>query len=324
MKTESTIAGESRIPILLIILAGLLLLSGCNGGICGTGSGNGCIDENNVEHNAGTDNDMDIDGDADSEGDGTDDNSADSGGNMGTSAHEQFDSNYAFLRIINATTLDDNVVVINDETNEPLIDLPGLYRDPGYTQYLFLTPQQVGSVSIYTAEDYRAGNATPVASTPMSLASGTASSLLVLDSRPGSDADAQAPSTRPDIGVTLLANHISASADQGKYRVVLSDNRLAGLVDVYLITPTAVLEDESPISQNLATEPGTSTGYHLIDTGFYQLALVSSDTGQLLASSDILIEMAANQVLTLIVHDDTGSDTLDVLNLMVIHDSVLE
>lgn len=287
----------------------LLFLSGCDGGIFGTGDGEDPTvvvpGDTTEDGQMGTP----VTGDMNQPPDGVSLSvvTANTTGSFNNSEITNSGNN-AQVKLLNASpdeTL--SLVAINNNMIEaPLLPLPGITTTARDSGYITLS-NPANAIALFTASDV-AGNdfSRPVVSfDPITLAAGSTTSLIVRGI-PGN--------TMTPLELLAVGNQTSTVDNQALVRVVHAATSIDNAIDIILKPDAAIEREEINVGAGFGY-PNGITDYLTTVAGTYDLVIRDTDDPDRVLLGPESIVLAANEVLTLIVldTDSTGEEGVTVL-----------
>ncbi len=291
-----------RLFVLLLLASLAATLTGCDGGIFGTGDG-------------GKDAML------------TDGDNATLENNLnGDVASTEFSNdqavtgrNDALVRIVNAAS-DSSlplVFVNNNIVETPLLPLPGLSQQQGYSDYLILD-NSANALRAHRAADIESGIYTsPLAVLdPLILAAGSSTTVI---------ARGRADTTISSFELVAIANQISSATGNAMIRALHASVAIGTetLLDVTLTASGVTGGGATEAAANLGYFTGVSQ-YHEAPAGTYKVTVTErfNASNVLATANPVVIE--SGEVLTLIIRDSTADTPTAIGEILVIRDSELE
>ena len=305
--------------LLLLVVAGL---SACDGGIFGTGDGE---DPKIIIEPEGTEGEEPVVSDINEPPDPSefdindlnvsapDDNDVPFGNNNLTDADGR-----ALIRVIHAISdeIDNLVLIDREETDAPLVDLPGLSFTEASTEYLSVDFSIAHDFDFVLAEDFRSGTFENVAGiNPLFLSADTVSTMIVRGS----------PSTGIPIDVLTLKNAAQSGSSLAFLRVIHAAPAFsqAGAIDVHLNKDGEVLDPTLPDFDIPLSYDKPDTGYLEVIPGNYTFTGTSVGESTALIPETYAIELNPGQVLTFVIRDNLSGVVGEDVELVVVQDSTL-
>jgi len=298
---------QRRFPIASVLSLLAALLSGCDGGIFGTGDGNEPMVEasgNETPPTATSDASLSPESPTETTAPAEQpEGVADVNGNGSLSFSNSSITTTrsdALLRFVHADASEqDNIVVtLNNQLDTPLLPLPGLSYLDGADQYRAIPANNAHAVRIFLAEEFRANAAPKVAVAPLDVAAGTITTFIVRQIGATTVADRLLP--------LVTQSNLASGESAVRLLHVARSFAVVGPIDVYLHEATTAVATLTPTVANLSYDI-TDQDYVSLEAGSYQLSITLAGNKSVIYSAPELIDLNATQLLTLLIRDDSVS-----------------
>lgn len=306
----------------VLLLVALFSLTACDGGIFGTGDGEDpkiIVDPDASEGEEPVVSDINEPPDPaeydinDLNVSAPDENDLAFGNNNLTDADGR-----ALIRVIHAITdEEDSLVLIDREnTDTPLVDLPGLSFLDASTEYFSVDFSIAHDFDFILAEEFRSGTYEKVAGiNPLFFSADTVSTMIVRGS----------VSSGIPIDVLTLKNSAQSGSSLAFLRVIHAAPAFSqvGALDVHLNQEDEVLDPTLPDFDIPLSYEKPDTGYLEVTPGNYTFTGTKVGESVALIPETYAIELNPGQVLTFIIRDNLNGVVGEDVELVVVQDSTL-